>query len=352
MTSLDEDTARRTAIEFCVQGGMTPTQTYTQFQKTERYRSVSKQLVYKWHGRFTKGVTDIAPRGRPPCKNDGQIRAVQDVIDSDRRKTVRDVAESAGCSKSTAQRVLTKELRMSHVSARWVPRLLTVEEKLTRVRTSRGFLARCRRDPTFLSRIITTDETWVHYYEPEDKRMSMVWKRHDEPPPKKAKVVKSMDKVMCIVFMDNSGIILVHMVKAGATVNAAYYSKVVRRDLLHALRKKRRHLADNLENVVLHQDNAPSHTAVHTQLEIDVLGFQRVEHPPYSPDLAPLDFAYFPKLKSHLRGNHFQDRDEIRFAIRNFNRGIDSQWYRGVYDKWVKRHQKCITCAGEYFEKE
>ncbi len=122
--------------------------------------------------------------------------------------------------------------------------------------------------------------------------------------------------------------------------------------MVHALRKKRRHLADNLENVVLHQDNAPSHTAVHTQLEIDVLGFQRVEHPPYSPDLAPLDFAYFPKLKSHLRGNHFQDRDETRYAIRNCNRCLDAEWYRGVYDKWVKRHQKCINHAGDYFEKE
>ena len=57
-------------------------------------------------------------------------------------------------------------------------------------------------------------------------------------------------------------------------------------------------MADNLENVVLHQDNAPSHTAKSTQLEIDLLDFQCVDHPPYSPDLALLDFAYFPKLKA------------------------------------------------------
>ena len=42
--------------------------------------------------------------------------------------------------------------------------------------------------------------------------MSMVWKNRDSPPPKKAKVVKSMGKVMCVVFMDSSGVILVHMV--------------------------------------------------------------------------------------------------------------------------------------------
>ena len=38
-------------------------------------------------------------------------------------------------------------------------------------------------------------------------------------------------------------------------------------------------MADNLENAVLHQDNAPSHTASHTQLEIDLLDFQRPDHP-------------------------------------------------------------------------
>ena len=28
----------------------------------------------------------------------------------------------------------------------------------------------------FLDRIITGDETWVHHYEPENKRQSMEWK--------------------------------------------------------------------------------------------------------------------------------------------------------------------------------
>ena len=226
MTTLDDATARRTVINFCVEGGMTPIQTLKQMQSTDRYKNVSKQLVYKWHGRFSNGLTDSSPRGRPPYKDKKQTLAVKNVIESNRRKTVREVAVSAGCSKSTAQRVLTADLGMSHVSARWVPRLLTEEEKSARVSASRRFLDRSRSDPTFLDRIITTDETWVHYYEPEDKRMSMVWKNRDSPPPKKAKVVKSMGKVMCVVFMDSSGVILVHMVPSGRTVNAEYFSKV------------------------------------------------------------------------------------------------------------------------------
>ena len=91
------------------------------------------------------------------------------------------VAVSAGCSKSTAQCVLTADLGLSLISARWVARLLTEEEKSARVGASRRFLDTGRSDPTLLHRINTTDETWVHYYEHEDKRMSMVWKNHDSP---------------------------------------------------------------------------------------------------------------------------------------------------------------------------
>ena len=36
-----------------------------------------------------------------------------------------------------------------------------------------------------------------------------------------------------------------------------------------------------------------SHDSIHTVIEIGVFGFGRVHHHPYSPDLAPFDFAVF-----------------------------------------------------------
>ena len=66
-------------------------------------------------------------RGRPPCKDKKQTLAFMNVIESNRWKTVHEVAVSAGCSKSTAQCVLTADLGFLHVSARWVPKLLIEE---------------------------------------------------------------------------------------------------------------------------------------------------------------------------------------------------------------------------------
>ena len=203
MTTFDDATARRTVMNSCVKCGMTSIQTLKQMQSTERYKNLSKKLVYKLHGRFGNGWTDSSPRRRPPYKDKKQILAVKNTIGSDRRKTVRQVAVSVCCSKSTAQRVLTADLGLSHVSARYLPRLLTEEEKSARVSTSRRFLNISRSDPMFLDRIITTDETWVHYFKPEVKRMSMAWKNRNSPPPKKVKAVKLIGKVMCVVFMDS-----------------------------------------------------------------------------------------------------------------------------------------------------
>lgn len=229
MATSDKQAAHRNVIQFCVDLGMTPVDIYKKMQNSERHKNVSRALVYKWHKRFTDGEEEnkenVRP-GRPKTIDAGEVERVRTVINEDRRQTLNELVERTGISKSSVHRVLSDELNMSRVSARWVPRLLKPEEKERRVRASESFLRRYEEDPGFLSRVITTDETWLHYFEPEGKRQSSVWKTPQTPPPKKARLSKSMGKNMFIVFLDQQGVILVHAVPTGQTVNAAYYSKV------------------------------------------------------------------------------------------------------------------------------
>lgn len=120
------------------------------------------------------------------------------------------------------------------------------------------------------------------------------------------------------------------------------------KDLIHVIRKKR------LDSIIFHQDNAPAHTTVHTHLEIELLGFERFPHPPYNPDLAPMDFDIFPKLKSALQGIKFHDFGELKRATVTLNafRFLDTDWCQSVYDKWVARIKKCVHLDSVYFEKE
>ena len=125
--------------------------------------------------------------------------------------------------------------------------------------------------------------------------------------------------------------------------------QVIRRDLTKALRRKRSGM--EIEEIIYHHDNAPSHRAADTLETIDFLGMERLEHAPYSPDLAPMDFALFPRLKSELRGKRFDDLDHLRMSVRTVLGGYEEAWFRDSFNKWVTRHRKCVNCDGEYFEK-
>jgi hypothetical protein len=52
----------------------------------------------------------------------------------------------------------------------------------------------------FLERIVTGDETWTHYYEPESKHQSMDWKHRHSPTKKKFKTHSTAGKLMLTVF--------------------------------------------------------------------------------------------------------------------------------------------------------
>ena len=109
--------------------------------------------------------------------------------------------------------------------------------------------------------------------------------------------------------------------------------------MVQAVRKKRPYLAANLDQVILHQDNAPAHTSQTTQLELDLLGFECLKHPPYSPDLAPMDFPY---IKSFLRGQRFDDLPELRQEEMNIILNMKTEQFEKIFDDWLKRCKKCV----------
>jgi hypothetical protein len=71
----------------------------------------------------------------------------------------------------------------------------------------------------FLEQIITTDETWVHHYEPGSKAQCVAWKCPTSPMAKKFKSQPSAGKIMLTLFLDMEGVILVCFIPKGETVN-------------------------------------------------------------------------------------------------------------------------------------
>jgi histone-lysine N-methyltransferase SETMAR len=146
----------------------TAAETIVMPQKPFKDDAFGKSQV-EWFSRFKNGnmsIKDLPRPGRPSTsRNEENIEKVRQVINEYRRKTTEQVSEETNVSWNSCQRILTEDLRMRRVSAKFVPRLLTEEQKDNRVNVCRDLKEELRNDPNFLTEIVTGDESWCYMYD-------------------------------------------------------------------------------------------------------------------------------------------------------------------------------------------
>ena len=149
---------------------------------------VSYDTVRRWKKKFESGVESIknAPKsGRPKSASRKEIVSkIKEIVEGDARFTVRDIARKVGISLSTVHLILKKHLKVRKISARWVPHLLTDEQKRQRVKVAKKLLQMFPKyDKKQCANVVTGDETWVHYFEPVRKVSNKIWAtKHSKRP--------------------------------------------------------------------------------------------------------------------------------------------------------------------------
>ena len=95
---------------------------------------------------------------------------VRDLMYSDRRIKVEEITNALHISHGSVSTTLHDCLGMHKLTVRWVPKSLSDKQMAARASLYSELLKRSRsKEDDFLSRLVTVDETWVHYYEPENK---------------------------------------------------------------------------------------------------------------------------------------------------------------------------------------
>lgn len=181
---------QRVNVKFLVKLGKSATETYSMLQQVYGDECLSRTRVFEWHKRFKEGREDVEddPRpGRPSTsKTDDNIEKIGSLIRQDRRLSIRAIAEMIGIDKESVRQVLHEHFNMKKVCSKMVPKILTPEQKDSRMEICSDILKNIKKDPDLLHRVITCDESWFFTYDPETKHQSMHWKSLHSPRLKKA----------------------------------------------------------------------------------------------------------------------------------------------------------------------
>ena len=101
---------------------------------------------------------------------------VKSMADADAKMSFQKTADCLGIDLSSVSRIFNKKLDYRKASARWNPPVLTPENKRDRLQYSKALLTIYRYcEPKYLDEIVTSDEPWVHMYEPLRKSQNEAW---------------------------------------------------------------------------------------------------------------------------------------------------------------------------------
>ncbi|GFV15654.1 mariner Mos1 transposase [Trichonephila clavipes] len=302
--------------------------------------------------RFKDGRQDVEDDSRPgrpsTSKTDENVEKVACLIRSDRRLSIRAIAETVNINKECVRQILHDNLNMQKVCAKMVLKILTFEQQATRKNVSTDILDVIKNDPNLLKKVITCDESWFFTYDPETKCQSMHWKTPTSPRAKKARMSKSKFKAMMIVSFDIHGIVYLHWVPEGQTINQHYYLEVLG-NLRERIRKNRPEMWKE-KSWIFHQDNAPAHSTLSVKRFLAKHSIPMLEHPPYSPDLTPCDFYLFPKVKSTLKEIRLESAEAVKEKAAGVLKELTKDDFQHCFQQWKIRTKRCRDREGVYIE--
>jgi len=118
---LDKKIEQRINIKFLVKLKKTATETLNLLREAYGEDALSKSRVFDWHKRFSEGREDVEDNersGRPvTIKTDENVERVRALVRTDRRLSIRKIAEMLNMNKETVRRILTSDLNMQKVCA-------------------------------------------------------------------------------------------------------------------------------------------------------------------------------------------------------------------------------------------
>ena len=128
-------------------------ETYQLLKQAYGEDAMGRTQVFDWFRQFKEGRTSIESdphSGQPSTSRKKEMIAkVRTIIRNNRRLTVQEIADDCGISAGSCDAILTDDLHMKHVCAKFVPRLLTDDQREQRQTITHDLFERSCEDVQF-----------------------------------------------------------------------------------------------------------------------------------------------------------------------------------------------------------
>jgi len=143
-------------------------------------RPMKKCRLCNWRKCFhdwCESVDDDPYSGHPSMStNKANVKHVPEIVISNRRKSVDQIASKVGISVGSCHTILHGVLNMCHICQHLVLWMLAHEHKETWMKIYSDLIDVADKDNKFLNNVITGDATWCFLYNPQKKQQSSEWK--------------------------------------------------------------------------------------------------------------------------------------------------------------------------------
>jgi histone-lysine N-methyltransferase SETMAR len=341
---------QRTYIKYRTVLGASAASIIDDLNKVHGDSALRKSTVYEWIDRFKHGrdsIEDDPRSGRPVTETtEENIQRVQALIEEDRHLSYSDLEALTSLSHGTIHTILHDHLKLRKIAARWLPHELTAQNQAKRLNFAKACLEKLESNQWRLDQIITGDESWFYHRQIKKSQRNAAWTKEGQEPATVVKRDRFEPKTLFCIFFKSTGPLLVHPLQRGVTMDAPYYKENCLEptfEFIRTLRPK-----SGCHGLKLLDDNARPHRTPEVISYIQEQGIQSIDHPPYSPDLAPCDYWLFDYIKQRLPDA--EDADTLAKSVTKILNQTDKKAYRAALEQYPERLKMCIEAKGAYFE--
>jgi hypothetical protein len=331
----------RTLVGYCFRRQMSEKECFEHLRALYPVDFPVRSTISRYYKQLQEGTLSFTDRhtgGR--TFDEGLSLRVSCLVKENPFLSLREIAKAIGSNKDTVSRILHQVLLLSVHYCKWIPHLLSKEQKQERVVQCRKMLTLLQGDEKAnFSHVFTGDESWFFH----DYPLTSYWAASGTPPLEIPTRTISTSKAMLVVFWGVFHTPVLRFLPRGESMTAEKFKQYA----LLPLSELNNSFPVG-EKLMIHFDNARPHKAKSIQTLIQEEDLINIPQPAYSPDIAPSDFFLFGYIKEKLKGTKCETTEELLERIKKILSGITPEMRISVFKEWMERLRRVVDTDGGY----